>query len=514
MLAHLSSAEILRKLNQAKMNLSKIELKDSLKDFFIAAWPILEKGKELHWNWHLGCICEELENLKARTVRRTIINVPFRTLKSTLVNVAFPAWVWTDEPWVQFLCLSHAEDLALRDAVRMRDLVLSDWYQARWPMQMSKDQNSKFTFVNDKGGHRISQSITAGLTGKGGDIILIDDPHDTEKVESDALRKATLSSFDSKVITRQNEPARSAIGVVAQRTHHRDLTGHVLNTGAEPWSVVCFPMEYDPDHPHVCKDDPRTEPGELLDPIRIPLKEVKALKIQLGSYRTAGQLNQRPSVKGGGIIRYDDWQIWPNDVRRPAPIFRIHSYDTAFKDEDIKTAAYSAMTGWDVFVDPKDGLYSVIMYTAWRDRVDFPALLDMALKFQEDEEPDFILVEEKASGISLIQYLRRMRLPVRTHSPQRGDDKTARAYRVQPHFEAGRVYRLNKRWLEPPVQECAEFPNSEYSDWTDTITQAIYELSNMKYVGEERVEDRTVWDRRRDQSHWERQHQRRGAIYG
>ena len=475
------------RVKRRKLILLTTERCEKFSEFVRAAWPVLEPGRPLVWSRHLDIICEYLEAVYAGQVKRLIVNIPFRTSKSTLISKAFPAWVWSRKPSAQFLTLAHSDDLAVRDATATRNLIESEWYQERWGQtySLASDQNQKHWYQNSKNGHRNAQGLGGSITGKGGDFIGIDDPHDQEKAQSDAYRQTVLDAYDQKVSTRLNDPATGAIYVVMQRLHTLDLTGHLLR-GEEKWEHVVLPMQYTGKrYTSVLGpkgDDWRTTPGELLDATRFPEPVIAAFKSRLGTYGSAGQLQQSPTPAGGGILKAAHWRQWPTAVPLPKCEHVFQSYDTAYSEEDHKKAAYSARTTWGIFLDDKSGKHCALLLEAWADRVDYYELRKLAKESYNKWRPDRVLIEKKASGISLVQDMRRGGIPVSTYSPDR--DKIARAYAVQPMLESGLVWLPDRKWAEAVRDHASAFPTGAppSADYTDTITQALLYLRNSWWV--------------------------------
>lgn len=300
-------------LTEVDKSRSKSQQSESLAEFVKAGWRILEPGRPLVWNWHLGTLCAYLEAVKRREIRRLIINIPPGTMKSLIVSVFYPAWVWVGDPTHKFLCGSNESTLATRDSLKMRNLVESDWYKEYWgeKTKISAQQNEKTLFQNISLGHRESQGVSGKVTGKRGDTLIWDDPHDTKQTESDIQRTAVLDAWDNAWSSRMNDPDESAVIVIMQRVHHKDVAAHLLQKETQGWICLAIPMRYDSDvtfdagadigKPEF--NDPRTEEGELLFPARFSEKAVRDLEIDLGPYGSAGQLQQRPSPKGGGEFR-------------------------------------------------------------------------------------------------------------------------------------------------------------------------------------------------------------------
>ncbi len=477
----------------------------NLREFVKAGWHILEPGTPLVWNWHLDVICAYLEAYVARDIKRVIFNVPPGSMKSLLVSVFMPAWVWAKDPSRRFINLTNEVSLATRDSRRMKELITSDWYLRYWgeKVELSQDQREKAHFSNTEHGFRQGLGISGNISGKRGTDLLIDDPIDTKKAFSEAEIQGVNNTYDQAVSSRLNNLSEDGICVIMQRSKTNDLTGHMLKK-KQKWVHVCIPMEaegipgYDPvrdlgiteyhpepDDRHPLKD-PR-KPGDLMFEARFPMEVVETLKEDLGEYGTAGQLQQRPSPLGGGIIKREWWQLWPDDKPFPRCEHVFLSWDTAYTERDIKTASYSAMTSWGVFWHDGMSRHCLFLLSAWWDRVDYPTLRKLAQKLSIDRDPDAHLIEKKASGQSLIQDLRRAghgskRIRLRTYSPDR--DKMARAAAASVAFSGGLVYAPNRRWAEDVISNCGDFPNGAppSEDITDTVTQAVHYLSRRLWV--------------------------------
>jgi hypothetical protein len=246
---------------------------------------------------HIDAIIDHLEAVSYGHIRRLLINVPPRHMKSLLVSVFWPAWEWTRWPERRFLYSSYAANLSTRDSLVCRRLIESPWYRARWGhiFVLTGDQNVKTRFENNRSGYRLSTSVGGSVTGEGGDRLVCDDPHKVDEVLSDSIRTATLDWWDTVMSTRVNDPKATAMVVVMQRCHQQDLSGHLLEQG--DWEHLCLPAEYEgPSRAtSIGFTDWRKEPGELLWPERFGRKEIDDLKVSLGSYGAAGQLQQRPS---------------------------------------------------------------------------------------------------------------------------------------------------------------------------------------------------------------------------
>ncbi len=459
-------------------------MRRSLKEFTKRSWPTIEPGRDFFDNWHIDAISEHLQAVVEGRIKRLIINIPPRHMKSISVAVALPAWTWTIQPEKRFLFASYASSLSIRDSVKCRRLIDSPWYQAHFggTFQLTGDQNQKQRFENDKTGMRIATSVDGALTGEGGDIIVIDDPHNVREAESSAVREGVLEWWDQAMQSRLNDPKTGAFIIIMQRVHEKDLTGHILaNELGHEWDHLCLPARYEIGHPTHTRSslgftDPRTEEGELLWPARVDNSTLENLERSLGSYASAGQLQQRPMPKGGGILRSEWWEPW-DKPELPEIEYVIQSWDTAFSTKE-KTS-YSARTTWGVF--KSRGQMNAIVLDMWYDRVTYPELRRIAQEAYNDYEPDAVLIEKKASGQSLIQDLRVAGVPVIEYMPDR--DKEARAHASSALLEDGRIYYpSDKKWAKNLIDICAAFPATENDDIVDTCTQAWLRLRKGWFV--------------------------------
>ena len=404
-------------------------------------------------------------------------------MKSISVAVALPAWTWTVQPQKRFLFASYAASLSVRDSVKCRRLIDSKWYKEHFGevFKLTGDQNQKQRFENNQTGYRIATSVDGALTGEGGDIIIIDDPHNVREAESSAVRESVLDWWDQAMQTRLNDPKTGAFVIIMQRVHENDLTGHILRNEYNDWDHLCLPARYELGHPSPTKSslnftDPRTKENELLWPERIDDKTLDSLEKSLGSYASAGQLQQRPMPKGGGILKAEWWVPWEKEDL-PDIEYIIQSWDTAFSTKE-KTS-YSARTTWGVF--RRHGQVNAIVLDMWYDRVTYPELRAIAQEAYNEYEPDAVLIEKKASGQSLLQDLRMAGIPVIPYSPDR--DKEARAHAASALLEDGRIFfPYDKKWSKNLIDICAAFPAGDNDDIVDTCTQAWLRLRKGWFV--------------------------------
>lgn len=500
--------EILREIGD------RLAAQQSLHEFVKQAWPQIEGGTPFVDGWHIQAVCEHLQAVTRRDIRNLLINVPPRTSKSSIVSVLWLPWVWINNPEERFIYASFAASLSHRDAVKCRRVLQSDWYQRRWGhiVQLSSDQSAKGRFENTRTGYRISTSVRGSSTGDGGSITVCDDPNNALEASSKTKRDATNDWWDQVWSTRLNQTSTGCRVVVQQRLHEDEVSGHVMSNDVnKDWVCLILPMEYEesrkcrtiilPSTKGKVWEDPRTKDGELLCPERVNAKDLAQLKIVLGSsYAISGQLQQRPSPEGGGIIRSSWFSHWKK-AKPPETFHVIQSWDTALSSED--TAAYSACTTWGLFYD-KDRIINLILLGLWRDRVDYPELRALAKRLYDDYRddgnvevkpdkkhvPDMVLVEAKATGRSVIQDFRRAGVMATAFDPSRYGSKIQRVRIATAIIESGRVwlparppdYKKLRTFAATLADLCALFPNSDACDVVDTMTQVLLRLISTQWL--------------------------------
>jgi predicted phage terminase large subunit-like protein len=521
-------------------DLDRADCEDSLYTFLKHAWKYIDASPFTE-GWPIEAIAEHLQAVVDGDIRRLIINIPPRMGKSSITSCAFPAWIWaqpwvspTSGPGVQLLHASYAQQLSLRDSVKCRRLIESPWYKTLWGdrFKLTSDQNTKGRFDNDKNGSRLSTSVGSALTGEGGSIIVVDDPNAAQEAFSEATIASTIDWWDSALSTRLNDPKTGAFVVIQQRLSEEDLTGHILSKDMGEWTHLCLPMRYEwqrHSYTSIGWHDPRgvsdddvplvevsatgdrlpvsleaqleleTREGALLWPDRFGEPEVAILEKQLGPWAAAGQLQQRPEPKGGGIIKRDWWQPWESSLY-PNMDLVIATLDTAYTSKTENDP--SAMTVWGVFssdvsvqapshagnrhgklVEYQRGYTEmaprVMLMYAWQGRYE---LHDLVLKVAETcrkMKVDTLLIENKAAGHSVAQEMRRMygieKFGVHMFDPK-SQDKLARLYSVQHLFAEGLVYAPNKQWAEMVITQVGQFPKAKHDDLVDTVSMAMRHL--------------------------------------
>lgn len=460
-------------------DLERYVAESSLADFIELGWRYIDPATYIP-NWHITAIAEHLEAVAAGDIRRLIINIPPRHMKSLSVNVAFPAWVWAQKrrsaltgPQVGFLSTSYAQHLSIRDNVKCRRLMESPWYQRLWGdrFELTGDQNTKIRFENNAGGYRIASSVEGTATGDGGDIIIVDDPISAGNALSPTYRLAAHEWFDGTMSTRLNDPKTGAYIMVMQRLHEDDLVGHVLAQAHDDWTMLCLPARFESNHPNVWARDARKE-GALLWPERMGEAEVKKIETSLGSYAAAGQLQQRPAPRDGGMFQ----RSWFEVVKAaPANMTECRGWDLAATiakpgtDPDYSVGCkigrcadgYTWILDVNRFRDSAAGVSRVMKNQASQDGT--------ACSIRIPEDPG---AGGKAWAASLILML--TGFIARAVKPT--GSKEVRASPFAAAAEAGNVRIVEGDWNAAFFDELEVFPFGKHDDQVDAAADAFNDL--------------------------------------
>ena len=463
----------------------------SLAAFVRQAWHVLEPNTEMKWGWALDAICLHLQAVSDGEIKRLLMNVPPGSCKSLLTNVFWPAFEWgpLGLPHMRFLSTAHKQDLAIRDNLKCRRLIQSQWFQERWPTTITSDQNSKGKFENDKTGFREAMAFTS-MTGSRGDRVTLDDPLSVDDANSEAALAACESTFREALPTRVNNDD-SAIVVIMQRLHEKDPSGIILKEMLG-YEHLMLPMEFEAERrcrTSIGFTDPRKEEGELMFPERFGPQTVKSYKKVLGEMAYAGQMQQRPAPAGGGILKTKHFQLWPHDRELPVFDFVLQSLDAAYTAKTSNDP--SAFGAYGVFTH--NGRRGAMLLDCWADHLTFPDLRSKLVEewhavygkssSRKGKKPDAFLIEAKASGLSMIQDLRQANIPAIPYNPGNAD-KVNRAHQVAPVLEldclwipeSGKEPGKPVTWARGFLKELENFPNAEHDDQVDQFTQAIIYL--------------------------------------
>lgn len=448
-----------------------------LREFVRQAWTVLEPATPYVDGWHIGAICEYLQAVSDGQIRKLIVNIPPRHGKSLIVSVFWQAWTWITRPHTRWLFSSYSSSLSIRDNVKARRLIESPWYRERWGdrFNLVDDQNQKIRFENSRTGYRIAASVDGSNTGEGGDLIISDDPNNVRDAESETVRTATNEWWDEVMSTRGNDPRTVAHIVIQQRTHDRDLSGHLLAKGSG-YEHLCLPSRYEPDHPHLWPRDPRTRSGELLWPERFGDDEMRALESSMGPYATAGQLQQRPAPRAGGMFVRDQFGTLP--TLPPNPIALVRAWDNAATagggDYTVGVLLAKYQDGRYVVVDVVRGQWAsserdqVKRQTAIQDRAAYGA----RVRVRDVQDPGSAGKDSaRASVRNLAGFSVRIERPT--------GEKEVRADPYASQQQMGNVWLLEGRWNQAYIEELCGFPAWAHDDQVDASADAYNEIERM-----------------------------------
>ena len=441
-------------LLQVKKNRKRTHnAKENFLDFVKYMWPHFVEGT------HHRIIAEKFDNIAKGKLKRLIVNMPPRHTKSEFASYLLPAFIMGRNPMTKIIQTSHTAELSQRFGRKTKQLIDSSDYKRVFPdTNLQADSKAAGRWDTSAGGEYFAAGVGGAITGRGADLLIIDDPHSEQDALSESAMEGAYEWYTSG--PRQRLQPGGAIVLVMTRWSTIDLTGQLMKAQVEPkadqWEVVEFPAIMDsgtPTWPEYWKID-----------------ELESVKASLAISKWNAQWMQKPTSEEGAIIKREWWQEW-NEKDIPDLHYVIQSYDTAFGKKE--TADYSAITTWGVF-SPDDMKPALILLDARRGRWDFPELKEIALKEYNYWEPEMVLIEAKASGMPLSDELRRTGIPITNYTPTRGNDKRTRVNSIAPMFESGMVYFPEGRtFAEEVIEECAAFPYGENDDYVDTVTQAL-----------------------------------------
>lgn len=456
----------------------------SLKHFVTQLWKIVEP-REFVDGWHIECICDHLEAVSAGEIEKVIFNVPPRHSKSLLVSVMWPMWDWLKHPERQWLCTSYAEKLSIRDSRKSRNIFRSRIYQEllmqyQPDLYLVGDQNQKIRFENSANGYRLATSVDGTNTGEGGDIIVIDDPNNVREGESETKRESVNNFLDEVIPTRRNDPESGGEVIIQQRTHEDDATGHILSKH-DDWIHVCLPARYEGKcmiHSPLDWEDPRVEIDEPLCPERYSDKSLSILEKRLGSYATAGQLQQRPAPRGGGMIKTMDVITAMNRTRI---VKSVRYWDKAgTQGGGARTAGVLMHLMKDDTFVIEDVVTGQWEYAEREKKIEQTAHLDAA-RFGGDRAKFETWTEQEPGSSGKESADRTIRHSLRGfkgYKEPASGDKVTRAGPWSAGTEAGLVKLLQGEWNPLYISETQVFPFGKYKDQSDATSGAFNKLND------------------------------------
>ena len=467
-LSHVEKQELLVLLEELEQAKGREKCHNEFMSFVGEMWSAFIHGK------HHEIMADAFERVANGDLKRLIINMPPRHTKSEFASYLLPAWFLGKYPDKKIIQTAHTAELAVGFGRKVRNLVNSPDYKAIFPdVSLQSDSKAAGRWNTNQGGDYFAIGVGGAVTGKGADLLIIDDPHSEQEGASSDINvfNRTYEWYTSG--PRQRLQPNGSIVVVMTRWHNKDLTGQVVDAsikrgGADQWEVIELPAIM--------------PSGNPLWAEFWKMEELQALKAELPNSKWMAQYQQDPTSEEGALVKRDWWQIW--EGRNPPDCeFVIQSWDTAFMKN--QRADFSACTTWGVFYkEDDDGMLApnLMLLDAYQERLEFPELKKMAMEKYNAYKPDAFIVEAKAAGMPLIFELRAMGIPVQEYTPSRGNDKISRVNAVSDLFASGVVWAPETRWAEETIEQFAGFPNMEHDDLVDSTTQALLRFRQGGFV--------------------------------
>ena len=435
--------------------------------FVTQMWPGFISGK------HHAIMSNAFERVANGTLKRLIINMPPRHTKSEFASYLLPSWFLGKYPAKKIIQTAHTAELAVGFGRKVRNLVSSEAYAKVFSTKLSSDSKAAGRWNTDMGGDYFAIGVGGAVTGKGADVLIIDDPHSEQEARQNnpAVFDGVYEWYTSG--PRQRLQPGGAIIIVMTRWSKRDLTGQIIKNsekgGVDDWEVIEFPAIL--------------PSGTPLWPGFWKKEELEAIKAEIPTAKWEAQYQQNPTGNEGAIIKRDMWRIWP-DEHPPQCDFIIQSWDTAF--EKNNRADYSACTTWGVFQHPDDKgnlKPNIIVLDSFKQRMEFPELKQKAHEMYKEWNPDTLIIEKKAAGAPLIYELRMMGIPLSEYTPSKGNDKIARVNAISDLFASGVVWCPETRWADELMEELASFPYGDNDDLVDSTSQALIRYRQGGFIG-------------------------------
>ena len=446
----------------AKQKRSFERINTDFMSFVKHVWPEFIEGS------HHKKIAEKFNLIAEGKLKRLIINMPPRHTKSEFSSFLLPAWMIGKRPKLKIIQSTHTTELAVRFGRKAKNLMDSQEYKQVFETRLREDSQAAGKWETEQGGEYYAAGVGSAITGRGADLLIIDDPHsEQDAMNIDALERA-YEWYTSG--PRQRLQPGGAIVLVMTRWNTKDLTGALLKaqgeTKADKWELIEFPAIL--------------PSGKPVWPEFWKLEELEGVKSSISLQKWNAQWMQNPTSEEGAIIKREWWREWTHDYIPPLEHV-IQSYDTAFMKKE--TADYSAITTWGVFHLNQDSGPQLILLDAVKDRFEFPELRRIAYEQYKYWNPETVLIEAKASGLPLTYELRKMGIPVINYTPSRGNDKHTRVNSVAPLFESGQIWApVDKEFAQEVIEECAAFPYGDHDDLVDSMTQAVMRFRQGGFV--------------------------------
>lgn len=435
-----------------------------LNSFIHKAFNTINPGTYYHFNWHIELIAEYLQAVEGGNITRLIINIPPRSLKSICVSVAWPAWILGRDPTKRIMVASYSQILSIKHSLDCRFILESQWYKKLFPdTALSSKHNQKSKFLTKQNGFRFATSVGGSATGEGGDVLIIDDPHNPTYINSPKIRKAAIEWFEQTFATRLNDPSKGAIILVMQRLHEEDLAGHLLNNSKD-WQLLKIPAIATKKYDYKINNyEYQYLEGDVLQKTRSKAEELQKLEAFIGTQNYAAQYLQNPLPQGCYLLNMEDIKFY--EALPPTFDYYVQSWDTAIKISD--NADYSVCTSWGIL---KKQYYLI---SCQRLKMTYPKLKTEFERLSKKYCPKFILIEDKASGQQLVQDARLDGYAnIVAIKPKL--DKITRFASVTPLFLAGQVLLPKQSAFNGVLlNELLKFPHEKNDDIVDSISQFL-----------------------------------------
>jgi len=452
-------ADIRKQYKQLQVMHAERKIQNKAKSDFLSfvkcVWPEFIEGA------HHRHIAKKFNDLANGKINRLIVNMPPRHTKSEFASYLLPSWMVGRNPKLKIIQATHTGELAIRFGRKAKHLIDSEEYAKIFKTTLQEDSKAAGRWETAQGGEYFAAGVGGAITGRGADLLIIDDPHS----EQDALSPGALENAYEWYTSgpRQRLQPGGKIVCVMTRWSTKDLTGMLLShqkeAKADQWEVVEFPAFLD--------HESGTKP---VWPEYWNLDELEKVKATFPVAKWNAQWMQKPTSEEGAIIKREWWRKW-TDNKIPPLKHVIQSYDTAFMKKE--TADYSAITTWGIFFPDQDSGANLILLDAVKGRYEFPELRRKALEQYKYWNPESVIVEAKASGLPLTYELRQMDIPVTSFTPSKGNDKHVRVYTCAPLFESGMIWAPEQKFAEEVIEECAAFPHGDHDDLVDSMTMAV-----------------------------------------
>jgi predicted phage terminase large subunit-like protein len=449
-------------------------------DFYAFVQKVFETvnpGVSFSRNWSIEAVTHALQEVVRGETKRLIVNIPPRNLKSICASVALPAFLLGHNPTKKIICVSYSDDLAAKFSNDCRAVMRSEWYQQTFPRtRIDKAKDTESEVRTTERGYRLSTSVGGTLTGRGGDVIIIDDPIKPQDAQSKSVRDKCVQWYENTLLSRLDNKVDGAILLVMQRLHLDDLAGHLLERGG--FEHLCLPAiaEQTQSVPLGNGRTHRRSLGDVLDPIREPIAALERQREAMTPLTFSAQFQQSPIPLAGNIIKRDWLRYFKGELPHQPFEYFVISWDTAMKSSEL--ADYSVGTVWQV----QDKGREINLVDLVRGRFEYPELVSAAVtlsrKWKQVDRPTYLVIEDKASGSSLIQSLKNERIYAHQHHGKFEGDKIMRLTAQAAHFHAGAVrFREDVPWRDELTAELLGFPGVRHDDQVDSISQALAFIS-------------------------------------